>query len=169
MGVMHRFSYAFICSALPIIPQVALADTSQVIKFWRTDAGWLTELRQHPDGARVCATGKAFKEGRPFGLSIVKSGPVTLITLVDEKQLPSSAGKMTFSDQGTIFGDLFVMPVGPAFATTEGESEQTWNTINRLPAQPLSIGIDGSEYSADLTGIDQARAQLKVCEMEASR
>lgn len=166
---MHRLSYALICSAWAIIPQIALADTSQVIKSWWTDAGWLTELRQHADGARVCATGKAFKEGRPFGLSIVKSGPVTLITLVDEKQPPSRAGKMTFSDQGTTFGDLFIMPAGPAFATTEGESEQTWNTINRLPAQPLSIGIDGSEYSADLTGIDQAREQLKVCETEASR
>lgn len=169
MGVMHRFSYALICSAWTIIPQIALADTGQVIKSWRTDAGWLTELRQHTDGARVCAAGKAFKEGRPFGLSIVKSGPVTLITLVDEKQPPSRGGKMTFSDQGTTFGDLFVTPAGPAFATTEGESEQTWNTINRLPAQPLSIGIDGSEYSADLTGIDQAREQLKVCETEASR
>ncbi|CCB66939.1 protein of unknown function [Hyphomicrobium sp. MC1] len=122
----------------------------------------------HRWGSRV-RDRKSLQGGRPFGLSIVKSGPVTLITLVDEKQPPSRAGKMTFSDQGTTFGDLFVTPAGPAFATTEDESEQTWNTINRLPAQPLSIGIDGSEYSADLTGIDQAREQLKVCETEASR
>jgi len=72
---MHRFSYALICSAWTIVPQIALADTSQVIKSWRTDAGWLTELRQHTDGARVCATGKAFKEADPLVCRLSKAVP----------------------------------------------------------------------------------------------
>lgn len=167
MGKIYHLGCAFIYSACAIVPTIAVADPSQVVKFWRTDAGWLTELRQHADGARVCTTGKAFKESRPFGSSIVKSGPVTLITLVDEGQPPSQGGQMTFGSGGETFGNLTVTPAGPAFATTEEESERTWNTISRLPAQTLSIGVAGREYAADLAGIEQARDQLKACEKEA--
>jgi hypothetical protein len=151
-----------------LLSSAAVADPSQVVKSWRTDAGWLTELRQHTDGARVCATGKAFKEGHPFGLSIVKSGGVTLITLVDEGQPPNHGGEMKLSADGEALGRLSVTPAGPAFATTEGESDKTWTLISALPPQMLSIDVDGRRYQADLMGIDQARDQLKVCEQQAA-
>ena len=160
----------FVLAALPIFAasQVAFADGSLVIQSWRTDAGWLTELRQHSDGARVCTTGKAFKDGHPFGISIVKSGQITLVTLVDEIQPPSRGGMMQLSSSGQDVGTLSVTPEGPAFATTEGESEKTWNMISGLPPQMLSIAVDGRQYQANLDGIDQARDQLKVCERQAA-
>jgi hypothetical protein len=151
-----------------LVPGVAFADASQVVKSWRTEQGWLTELRQHENGARVCATGKAFSEGHPFGLSIVKSGAVTLITLVDERQLPERGGKMQLSASGQPVGSLAVTVAGPAFATSEAESSKTWALVSGLPAGPLSIEVGGREYLADLAGIALARSQLKSCEQEAA-
>ncbi len=159
---------AFCISASILMPHIAVADTSQVLKSWRTDDGWLTELRQHANGARVCATGKAFGEAHPFGLSIVRSGEVTLITLVDQQQPPARGGKMELSADGQALGSLSVTPEGPAFATSEMESEHTWKLISGLPGQVLSIDVDGRSYKADLAGINQARDQLKSCERQAS-
>jgi hypothetical protein len=149
-------------------PQTAFADASQVVKSWKTSAGWLTELRQHTDGARVCATGKAFDEGHPFGLSIVRSGQITLVTLVDEGRPPDRGGLMKLSTSGEVLGRLSVTSEGPAFATTEKESEKTWKLIATLPSALLSIDVDGRNYQADLTGLDEARGQLKVCERQAA-
>ncbi len=150
------------------LSDAALADPSHVLKSWRTEQGWLTELRQHDNGARVCATGKAFSEGRPFGLSIVKSGDVTLVTLVDEGQPPEHGGKMELSASGQPVGSLAVTVEGPAFATSEGESRKTWDLVRDLPAAPLSIQVEGRQYVADLAGIGLARKQLKSCEEEAA-
>jgi hypothetical protein len=150
------------------LPGAAFADASRVVKSWRTDHGWLTELRQHDNGARVCATGKAFRDGRPFGLSIVKSGEVTLITLVDEGQPPERGAKMELSAAGQPVGSLAVTIQGPAFATSEGESRKTWALVRDLPAGPLSIDVGGRQYLADLAGIGLAREQLKSCEQEAA-
>jgi hypothetical protein len=149
-------------------PQATFADASQVVKSWRTPAAWLTELRQHADGARVCATGKAFGEGHPFGLSIVRSGQITLVTLVDEGRPPVRSGMMKLSASGKVLGDLAVTPEGPAFATTEKESEKARKLIAILPPTVLSIDVDGRRYQADLTGLDEARGQLEVCERQAA-
>jgi hypothetical protein len=168
MKKIHVAGFLVIALSPAVVPQVSFADASQVLRSWRTDAGWLTELRQHTNGARVCATGKAFRQDHPFGLSIVKSGQVTLITLVDEKQPPSDGGTMQLSSSGQALASLFVTVEGPAFATTEDESDKTWNAISGLPPQMLSIDVGGRQYQADLAGIDQARDQLKTCEQEAS-
>ena len=149
-------------------PNFAHADTSRVVKSWRTEKGWLTELRQHENGARVCATGKAFKDGHPFGLSIVKSGNVTLITLVDEGQPPVNGGKMVWSTDGQSVGTLAVTAQGPAFASTEPESSKTWDLIRSLQPEILSIDVDGRKYLANLAGIELAREQLGNCEHEAA-
>jgi hypothetical protein len=144
------------------------ADQSAVVKSWRTSEGWLTELRQHTDGARVCATGKAFTESHPFGLSIVKAGQVTLITLVDQQDPPSRGGAMVLSASGQPLGVVMVEPAGPAFATTEDESAKTWDLIKDLAPGIVAIDVDGRQYRANFAGIEQARAQLRSCEDEAA-
>ena len=168
MKMIDRVRNGMVALVPLCIPYTACADQSQVLKSWRTDAGWLTELRQHANGARVCATGKAFKGDHPFGLSIVKSGEITLVTLVDERQPPSRGGRMQLSTAETALADLLVTSEGPAVATTEQESNKTWSLVNSLSAQPLSIAVDGRQYRADLAGIEQARDQLKSSEQEAA-
>jgi hypothetical protein len=168
MRTARRIAYSVLSLAPVCLPDIAFADASQVLKSWRTDDGWLTELRQHTDGARVCATGKAFGTDHPFGLSIVRSGQVTLITLVDERQPPARGGKMLLSADGQALGSVSVAPEGPAFATSEGESDHTWKLISGLPGQMLSIDVDGRQYKADFAGIGRARDQLKSCERQAS-
>lgn len=151
------------------LPHAGSADTSQVLQAWRTNGGWLTELRQHTDGARVCTAGKAFTDPHRFGLSIVRSGPVTLITLVDQAQPPSSGGEMRFSADGRLLGSLPVIAEGPALATSEADSQRAWHLFSSLEAQPVSIAAAGREYQADLAGIGNARAQLEFCELQSKR
>jgi hypothetical protein len=50
----------------------------------KTDDGWLTELRVHPNGAKVCSTGKAAYTPHTFGLTFVRSGSQNVVLLVDE-------------------------------------------------------------------------------------
>lgn len=156
-------------AAAVCLPLAASADTSQVMQAWRTSDGWLTELRQHANGARVCTTGKAFRAPTPFGLSIVRSGPVTLITLVDEQQRPTSGGEMRFSSGGRLVGSLPALVEGPALATTENDSQRTWQLISNLEPQPVSIAVGGREYQGDFAGIGNARAQLDICQSQATR
>jgi hypothetical protein len=159
-------------TVLPLIatvwPCTVYADQSTVIKSWRTSEGWLTELRQHTDGARVCAMGKAFNDSHPFGISVVKAGQITLITLVDQQDPPSRGGAMILSASGQPLGVVTVEPAGPAFATTEGESGKTWDLIKDLAPGIVAIDVDGRQYRANFAGIEQARAQLRSCEDEAA-
>lgn len=149
------------------LPGTATADPSSVVQTWRTGDGWLTELRQHTNGARVCVTGKGFKVGHPFGISIVRSGEVTLITVVDEKQPPKKGGEMTFSSADNSFGAFPVIAEGPAYATSEGDSRRVRQMIAGLRPGPLFIAIAERKYQADLAGIDEARVQLATCESQA--
>ncbi|MFT3730439.1 MAG: hypothetical protein QM780_03295 [Hyphomicrobium sp.] len=168
MSAVTRFAlvtvFAGACSFTP-----ALADVSKVVQAWRTDDGWLTELRKHSDGAQVCSTGKAFRDAHPFGLSIVQSGPTMLITLVDEASPPSSGGPMKFSAGPQEFGALSSVAEGPAFATAEQESGKTRQLVSDLPEQLVTIDVAGRQYKLDLSGLAKAREQLKVCEAEAMR
>ncbi|HET6390958.1 hypothetical protein [Hyphomicrobium sp.] len=157
--------FAGACS-LTLLLSPALADVSAVVQSWRTDAGWLTELRKHADGALVCTTGKAFRDPNTFGLSIVQSGPTMLITLVDEASPPSTGGPMRFSAGPQELGALASMTEGPAFATTEQESGKTRRLISDLPDQLVTIAVADRQYQADLTGLTIAREQLRVCESE---
>lgn len=164
MSVLSRFAlaagFACACSATPV-----LADVSNVVQSWRTDGGWLTELRKHSDGALVCTTGKGFREAQ-FGLSIVQSGPTMLITLVDEASPPSTGGPMKFSAGPQELGALASMTEGPAFATTEQESGKTRRLVSELPDQLVTIDVADRQYRADLSGLARAREQLKACETE---
>jgi hypothetical protein len=156
--------FAGACSFTPV-----LADVSNVMQSWRTDDGWLTELRKHSDGALVCTTGKAFRDAHAFGLSIVQSGPTMLITLVDQVSPPSTAGPMKFSAGSQVFGALASMADGPAFATTEQESGNTRRIVSDLPDQLVTIDVADRQYDVDLSGLARAREQLKACELEANQ
>ncbi|WP_092865445.1 hypothetical protein [Hyphomicrobium facile] len=167
MSVLSRFALVagFACASFTPV----LAEVSKVLQSWRTDDGWLTELREHSDGAHVCTTGKAFRDAHTFGLSIVQSGPTMLITLVDEASPPSTAGPMKFSAGSQVFGALASTADGPAFATTEQESGNTRRMISDLPDQLVTIDVADRQYKLDLSGLARAREQLKTCEADAKQ
>ena len=48
-------SLVTVCGLCPL----AASAAGELVQSWRTDDGWLTELRVHPNGAKVCSTGKA--------------------------------------------------------------------------------------------------------------
>ena len=151
------------------MPGATSADPSQVMQAWRTRDGWLTELRQHTSGARVCVSGKDFRGAHPFGISLLRSGRIALVTVVDQLQPPATGDEMEFSAGGRKLGRFAAISQGPAFATAEGESQRAWQLISGLEPGTLSIAVAGREYQADLAGIVEARAQLQSCEAEAAR
>jgi len=106
------------------MPGATLADPSQVMQAWRTRDGWLTELRQYANGARVCVSGKNFRGAHPFGISLLRNGRVALVTVVDQLQPSALASDMEFSAEGRTLGRFAAISQGPAFATAEGESQR---------------------------------------------
>lgn len=169
MRTATKFFLQTCLAALVAAPACAFADVSNVVQSWRTDGGWLTELRQHADGARVCSSGKAFREEHPFGLSIVESGQIMLVTLVDEQRPPTVGGPMKFVAGDRELGNLSAMTQGPAFATIESQSTATRQLIATLPDRPVSIDVGGRHYRADLTGLTEARQQLQTCMEQAAK
>ena len=157
---------AFAVSA--IVP-AAHADTSQVVKSWRTADGWLTELRRHSNGANVCVSAKAFTTPHQFGLSIIRSGPATLVTLVDQQQPPTSAGDLTISSGNTQLGSFQTTVQGPAWATTEADSQKMWSLLSDVTPGAVALSVAGRQYDADLAGIAEARAQLQTCRAESGQ
>lgn len=136
----------------------------QLANSWRTADGWLTEMRVHPDGARVCSTGKAAQAPRPFGLSIVRSGVENVLLVVDEAQPPTSAGDMSFVQAGKTVGTLRTQVAGPAFASADPYSSQTPELIAKLTTAALTIDVAGRQYQTDMAGLPDALAQLAKCE-----
>jgi hypothetical protein len=143
------------------------ADSSKVMEAWRTPGAWLTELRQHQSGLRVCTTGKAFGHGSSSGLSIVQGENVTLLTLVDQQQPPMRGGELNFAANGKQLGSISVTVEDPAFATSEADSTRAWQIISNLPPTPILIAVGDRRYAADLSGIDIALAKLKACRFDA--
>ncbi len=162
MKMLSRSILAVALTGAFLLPIAASADVSKVVQAWRTDDGWLTELRKHTDGAQVCSAGKAFRDAHPFGLSIVQSGPMMLITLVDEASPPSAGGAMKFSADGHELGALSSTAAGPAFATAEQESGKTERLVSDLPDQLVTIDVADRHYQADMYGLAKARVQLKA-------
>lgn len=169
MKIQSHFTLGVSFVAFIAFSNYASADVSTVVQAWRTSDGWLTELRQHTDGAKVCSSGKAFAEPHQFGLSIVESGPITLVTLVDQKQQPTAGGAMKFTADGRDMGSLATVTDGPAFATSEGESAKTRQLISDLPDNAVSIDVADRHYQADLSGLAKAREQLKICKEQTAQ
>jgi hypothetical protein len=148
----------------------SVADNpSRVVESWRTEGGWLTELRQHANGARVCTTGKGFNNPYPFGISVVRSGETNVIVLVDNQQPPTSAGVMRLWLAGEPRGEFKTQIEGPAWATEEQESAAASRLFASLSPGTLAISVAGRQYEADLTGIGAARTQLQTCETLAGK
>ena len=66
-------SLVTVCGLCPL----AASAAGELVQSWKTDDGWLTELRVHPNGAKVCSTGKAAHTPHTFGLTFVRSGSQT--------------------------------------------------------------------------------------------
>lgn len=142
---LWRPSVSLFLSALYLLGTTPIsAETSRVVRVWRSEGGWLTELRQHSDGARVCTTGKAFNTPHQFGISIVRSGQVTLILLVDEVESPTTGGEMRFAASGRILPAFASHVEGPAFATAESDSARALELITGL-----SSDVVGGRRSAE--------------------
>lgn len=146
---------------LSAVPALA---AGQLVNSWRTQDGWLTEMRVHPNGAKVCSTGKAGQAPRPFGLTIVRSGAENVLLVVDEAQPPTGAGDMSFVQAGKTIGTLRTQVAGPAFASADPYSSQTPELIAKLTTAALTIDVAGRQYQADMSGLPDALAQLAKCE-----
>jgi hypothetical protein len=151
---------AFSLSSLPA------SAAGQLVNSWKTPNGWLTEMRVHPDGAKVCSTGKATQTPRAFGLTLVRSGSENLLLVVDETQPPTSAGDMTFIQAGKTVGTLRTQVAGPAFATTDPNSSRTPELVAKLTPAALTIDVAGRQYQTDMSGLPDALAQLAKCEIQ---
>ncbi|HWV54654.1 hypothetical protein [Pseudorhodoplanes sp.] len=154
---------AAILGAATGLPSVASAQGA-LTQSWKTDGGWLTELRVHPNGAKVCSTGKAGSKPHAFGLSFVRSGPEAVVLVVDQAQPPSGgATEMIFRQGGQTVGAVKAMTEGPAFASTDPTGPQATGIMSKLTDQPLVIEVGGRRYETALTGLSDALAQLARC------
>ncbi len=154
-----------LAAAITLSPLPAIA-AGQLANSWKTSNGWLTEMRVHPNGAKVCFTGKATQTPRPFGLTLVRSGTENLLMVVDEAQPPTSAGDMTFVQAGKTIGSLRTQVAGPAFASADPNSNQTPDLVAKLTTAALTIDVAGRQYQTDMSGLPDALAQLAKCEAE---
>ena len=159
----HSLATAAIALSLSAAALPAYAAAGQLTNSWRTAGGWLTEQRVHPDGGKVCSTGKAGTAPHAFGLSIVRSGPENLLLVVDQQQPPTAGGEMTFVQAGQTIGTLPAQASGPAFASTDPLGRQTPELISKLGPGALTINVAGRQYQADMTGFPEAMSQLAQC------
>jgi hypothetical protein len=160
-------SLVAVCTLCPL---AALA-AGELVQSWKTDDGWLTELRVHPNGAKVCSAGKAAYTPHTFGLTFVRSGSESVVLLVDEQQPPSDTrgGDMTFEQSDNMLGALQVQVAGPAWASVDPAGPQATALISKLSPGPLTINVAGRQYKMDLAGLAGALAQLSSCETQARR
>src|SRR5689334_20609075 len=136
----HCISGLISLSAIFAVCSVAAAAPGTPVRSWKTDDGWLTELRVHPNGAKFCSTGKASNEPHTFGLSFVRSGPQYMVVLADETEPPAgtSGGDMTFIQGGRTVGVLKVQVEGPTWTSAEPAGPQGPALIAGLSSTPVT-------------------------------
>ena len=137
--------------------------TSEALRTWSAPDGWLTQLRRHPDGTASCATAKSFTDPRAFGVFMLRSGDVTLFSLVDQHQPFAQPGPLTVLQAGRALGTFGTQGQGAALATTEAGSARVQEMIDQLDGSVVIIAAAGRQYTANFAGIGQARAQLAAC------
>ncbi len=147
----------------PVVPPVASPPASEATHAWRSPEGWRTELRRHPDGTTSCATAKSFPTPHLFGILFLRSGNVMLFSVIDQQDPFARPGLMTLAVDGRAVGAYTMQAKGAALATVEGDSAQVRAMFARLPPGKLTINAVGREYSADLAGIEDARAAQDAC------
>lgn len=161
----HLLFTSLILSAACFAATQAGSAPGALTQSWRTPDGWLTELRVHPNGARVCSTGKVSQDPHQFVLTFIRSGPEAVVLLVDQQQPPATndAGDMTFSQAGQTIGNVKTMVEGPAWSSTDPNGAQARDLMSKLTDQSLTIKVDGRQYQTQLTGLGDALAQLSRC------
>jgi hypothetical protein len=137
--------------------------TSEALRTWSSPEGWLTQLRRHPDGTASCATAKSFTDPRAFGVFVLRSGDVTLFSLVDQHQPFAQPGPLTVLQAGRPLGTFGTQGQGAALATTEANSARVKEMIDQLDGSVVTIAAAGRQYRANFAGVVAARAQLDVC------
>jgi hypothetical protein len=158
-------SLVTVCGLCPL----AASAAGELVQSWKTDDGWLTELRVHPNGAKVCSTGKAAHTPHTFGLTFVRSGSENVVLLVDEQQPPTdtSGGDMIFEQSDKTLAALKMQVAGPAWASIDPAGPQATALISKLSHGALTINVAGRQYKIDLAGLAGAWAQLSSCEVQA--
>lgn len=150
-----------------LLSQAAAAQapvvTSEALRTWSSPDGWLTQLRRHPDGTASCATAKSFTDPRSFGIFMLRSGDVTLFSLVDQNQPFTQPGPMTVLQAGRALGTFGAQAQGAALATTEANSARVSEMIDQLDGSVVTIAAAGRQYRANFAGIGPARLQLAAC------
>ncbi|MDC7788469.1 hypothetical protein PQJ75_30070 [Rhodoplanes sp. TEM] len=131
---------------------------------WRTDGGWLTELRTHPDGARVCSTGKAGTTPHGFGFTVVKSGDETVVMVVDQTQPPApGTDALAFVQGGRTVGTIPAQVTGPAVGSRDANGAEAPRLLAGLAPGPVTIAAGDRRWELDLAGLPAARAALDRC------
>jgi hypothetical protein len=138
---------------------------SQVVQSWRGGDGWLTELRRHPDGTMSCATARSFAD-KGFGLFILRSGNVTLLSVVDQRQPFTGPATIRLVQGARAVGTFEGLAQGPALATTDVVSRQVKAAIDRLDEGLLDIVAAERHFAADMKSFPRAREQLAACVVE---
>ncbi|MFL9825087.1 hypothetical protein [Rhodoplanes sp. SY1] len=135
---------------------------------WRTDGGWLTELRTHPDGAKVCSTGKAGETPHGFGFTVVRSGDETIVMVVDQTAPPASAPAaepvvLAFDQGGRVVGKIPARVTGPAVASADPRAPEASRLLRALIPGPVTITAGDRRWTLDLAGLPTALAELDRC------
>jgi hypothetical protein len=163
-----RVPYACIVALVATILAPAAAAqapvvTSEALRTWSAPDGWITQLRRHPDGTASCATAKSFTDPRSFGIFVLRSGDVTLFSLVDQHQPFAQPGPLTVLQAGRALGTFGTQGQGAALATTEAGSARVKEMIDELDGSVVTIAAAGRQYTANFAGIGPARLQLDAC------
>lgn len=167
---LHARAVALVAALVPLAaaPQAPVV-TSEAVRTWSTPDGWLTQLRRHPDGTASCVTAKSFADPRSFGVFMLRSGAVTLFSLVDQHQPFDQPAPVTLLQAGRALGTFGTQAQGGALATTEAGSVRVREMIDQLDGSVVSIAIAGRRYTANFAGIGPARSQLDACVVQIAK
>lgn len=165
---MTTRSFAFAAAALAAAVTATLALPARARGVlqgaWRTDGGWLTELRTHPDGAKVCSTGKAGTTPHAFGFTVVKSGDETVVMVVDQTQPPApGTDALTFAQAGRTVGTIPAQVTGPAVGSRDARGTEAPRLLAGLAPGPVTITAGDRRWEIDLAGLPDALAALDRC------
>lgn len=158
--------------ALALCLAPAMAFTAQAAGAlqgaWRTDGGWLTELRTHPDGAKVCSTGKAGETPHGFGFTVVRSGDETVVMVVDQTAPPppgagAESVALAFDQGGRVVGKIPSRVTGPAVASADPRAPEATRLLRALAPAPVTITAGDRRWTLDLAGLPTALAELDRC------
>ncbi|MBK5962477.1 hypothetical protein CCR97_30440 [Rhodoplanes elegans] len=159
-----------IALALCLAPTLALsAQAAGALQgAWRTDGGWLTELRTHPDGAKVCSTAKAGETPHGFGFTVVRSGDETVVMVVDQTAPPApgtgaSSVALAFDQGGRVVGTIPARVTGPAVASADPRAPETPRLLRALAPGPVTITAGDRRWTLDLAGLPGALAEQERC------